>query len=39
MAPKTLVVMTSGTTNCMTETPAFPSPAFSASALPLIRLG
>jgi len=39
MAPNTPAVMTIGTTNCITETPALPRPAFSASALPFCRLG
>ena len=38
-APKTPAVMTSGTTNCITETPRLPRPALSASALPFSALG
>ncbi len=38
-APNTPAVMTSGTRNCMTETPRLPSPAFSASALPFSARG
>ena len=38
-APKTPAVMTSGTRNCITETPRLPSPAFSASALPFSAFG
>jgi hypothetical protein len=39
VAPKTPAVMTSGTTNCMVETPRFPSPALSPSAVPFWSLG
>ena len=31
--------MTSGTTNCMVETPRLPSPAFRPSAVPFCSLG
>ena len=37
--PKTPAVMTSGTRNCMVETPRLPSPALSPSAVPFWSLG
>src|SRR5262249_7055232 len=37
--PNTPTVMTIGTMNCTTLTPRFPSPAFSASALPFSERG
>ena len=39
MKPNTPTVMTSGTTNCTTETPRLPRPAFSARALPFSAFG
>src|SRR3989344_5422158 len=38
-APNTPAVITSGTTNCTTETPRLPRPALSPSAEPLRSLG
>ena len=37
--PNTPAVIANGTTNCTTLTPRFPSPAFSASALPFSAFG
>ena len=38
IAPNTPMVITSGTTNCMTETPRLPRPAFMPRAIALLRL-
>ena len=38
-APKTAKVITSGTTNCTTDTPRLPRPAFMPSAKPLLAFG
>ena len=38
-APNTPAAITSGTENCITDTPRLPSPALSASALPFCALG
>ena len=38
-APNTPTVTASGTTNCMAETPRFPSPALRPSAVPFCALG
>ena len=39
MAPNTPMVMISGTTNCTTDTPRLPRPAFRPSAVPFSALG
>ena len=39
IAPNTPMVITIGTKNCMTDTPALPRPALSASALPFCAFG
>ena len=37
--PRTPIVITSGTTNCTTDTPRLPRPAFSPSAVPCCAFG
>jgi hypothetical protein len=38
-APNTPIVITRGTTNCMTETPRLPKPAFMPRAIPFCDFG